>query len=506
MNARWHSLFASRTARGGALVLVALCYWSTYRVWAYGDDFWFLARALDPSAWWRTAAAGHLFRWPEALVNAANVALLGYRSTVLSHAVSLAGFALCALLVVEIARHWSEDDPASAWIAGTVFAVSSCNVSSVTQIDTISQQWSVASVLLLVLWCIRAKQRLAWVRRSVILLIAFMAISWKETAPGALIAVPWACWAVHRPVAPAGSRWSLRAPLLDTAAVVAAMGAYLVLRYVSGAVMGGIGGRYSLAPAVTTVIENAVRIVGCAVYAGSTLDLYPDPRPARLVVHGLMTAWLVCMAIWGAVSLYATRSTALPGSSIAVRAVPALLLLEAASLVPVALTGHASELYSLGVAPFHAILIGILVSRAYGRLFAMRPWTAAGKVVLAAPMALVLIASSMGTREKVSAAIQLSERAERYYEVVLDSMSRVPGQRPQYCWERSSGTKRDTAQYSVFRMPDEDLLSGTVKLASEISHKTAMYSSAPGDASRCTHWLTVREGQLSVRAQDSRAN
>ena len=398
------------------LILAALLYAPGLSIWVYGDDFGHLARAAVLSSRWSILdTSNFVFRPLERLVNSLNVALLGYETTFLSHAVALFGFLAAVALVFWLSLSLFSFSKTAAALTAAYFAVLPTNVISIIQIDTISQQYAIVFSLLLTFWLL--DQRRPPVAYGVgAALLAFLAFLSKETAVGAVVTLPLVVHVLWLP-RDGERRWAgWRTLVVSYSAIAVALLAYLGLRLVSGATFGNPGDRYSLSFSVVPVVKNVARLAGGLIYA---LDLFPHLQPARIVVSTFLTLGLGLLSLVGLPGLGRQSSDGrsdLETGPTGIAAIAGLGLLILAGMFPVVLTGHMSELYTYSSSPFYALLLGLLVERGYraSRSFERRrPY--ASRIVLIF-LVVVIAWLAWGTREKLALALDVSRRAEQYFQ------------------------------------------------------------------------------------------
>jgi hypothetical protein len=496
-----HTPRSKRSISIALLIVAALLYAPGLNIWAYGDDFGFLARAADSSSRWDIfGTSSYLFRPLERLVNSLNVALLGYETTLLSHAVALLGFLVAAALVFGLSLALLSGSRTRAAIATAYFVVLPANILSIIQIDTLSQQYAVVFSLLLTYWLLAQRHRRLAVYGAVAGLLAFLALCSKETAVGAVLALP---LVVHLLWLPRDGRrnWAgWRTLVISDSAIAAALLVYLALRLVSGATFGDPNEPYGLHLSVALVAKNAARLAGGLIYAGSSLDLFPHLQPARIVVSAVLTLGLGFMAAIGLLNPSqrdpdgGPAAKTRPGNLAAIAGLGTLIL---AGMFPVVLIGHMSELYIYSSSPFYALLLGLLVERGYraiGSFGWARPYASRAVLVF---LAIVIAWLAWGTRGKLALALDVSGQAERYFHQTQSWLADVPEANVTLCW-RSDLARSETGAYSGFVMPDRVILRGVVAFAGQLESKRVDYVEEGVDARACDYEAFVGERGLTI--------
>ena len=172
-----------------SLVTISFLYIPSLKILALGDDFsTILVGIIDPNDRWEIfSSSGFAFRPIERVVNAIDATINGHSSTLITHVISLIGFSFSALLVFLITNYFYSEIPLLSFICTMLFIVSPNNVTSVTQIDTISQQYATVFVLFS-FWWLLTKDNINQIYYYIILGISiFFALISKENPIGIIL-------------------------------------------------------------------------------------------------------------------------------------------------------------------------------------------------------------------------------------------------------------------------------------------------------------------------------
>jgi len=443
----------------GILLCVFLLYAPALERWVQGDDFFKYERSIN-HGFDIFRGEDFFFRPLENFVHAVNLFLVGPDSNVLSLAVSMAGILISTCLLFAIARRLSPDRRGYPLLAAGYFALHSSAVSSVIQIDTISQQYATVFALGALLWSISGPARGQGAQFAGLVILWFLCLVSKETSFGLVFACPLAVLFI-KGTCPALERFSNRKLLLlGMSASAVALALYFLARSGSEANMAldrimsiQEGTRYRPTVNPIAVLENAFQLAAVTSYLGSTLDVFPNLRLPRVALSSSMTLIAAAISLWGLLGLVSRRHGMAAEERRSGRAtLAALLLLCGGSMVPTIALGKLSELYSYALLPFVALILGYLLvvgwerSSGSGLAWRVAAWLA---VVLAA------IWMAVGVMEKVERAVRLSERSREIFIALERQIGETPpGEQLTLCPERA-GTAGP--EYSIFFRSDTAL-------------------------------------------------
>jgi hypothetical protein len=443
----------------GILLCAFLLYAPALGRWVQGDDFFKYERSIR-HGFEIFRGESFFFRPLENFVHAVNLSLVGPDSSLLSLAVSLAGFLVSTCLLFAIARRVAPDLGGYPLLAAGYFAFHSSAVSSVIQIDTISQQYATVFALAALLWSITGPARGQAVHFVGLVLLWLLCLLSKETSLGLVLACPLAVLFL-REICPALGRSSIRKLLLlGMSASLLALALYFLARSGSDANMTldritsmREGTRYRPIFEPIALLKNALQLSAVTFHLGSSLDVFPSIRLPRLVLSSSMTLIAAGISLWGLLGLGSRRQdrpAEEPGSNLAT--LLALLLLCGGALVPTIAAGKLSELYSYALLPFVALLLGYLLALGWRRLSGSGlAWRAAAWI------AVVLVAAWMafGVKEKVELAIRLSDRSREIFAALERQIGETsPGKQLTLCPEREGAAG---PEYSIFFRSDTAL-------------------------------------------------
>lgn len=494
------------------LGLVALLYAPSLNIWLYGDDFSDILRALGPHRWDLLSAIGREFRPFERLIGAINVSLLGYKSMLVFHIASLLGFMISIVIVFRLARLLEPNCRNYAILASAFFAVSPTNVMSVTQTDTITQQYATVFSLLMLWWLLSQYHRKLIVYHSVAFLLAFLALCSKETSIGFVLAAPLAVyclgWKVLTPTNPTRKQrtelWNLVVSYLGT--IIVLLG-YMVLRLIGGAAFNSFGDeRYSLQFSPFMISVNMSRLLAGFIYNGSSLDVFPDLQVVRILPSVIFTLALLGMSGLGIKHIvkapgHEKTNQDAPSSEVGLKSrqltVAGLTLLVLAGTFPVNLLRHMSELYTYASSPFYALLLGLLVVQGLQVIRSLGLFKAYASRVVFAFLLTAIIWLAYGTGEKVRLALDVSNQAKNYFHKTESWLASVPDTDVTLCW-RSDLARSETGAYSGFLMADRVILRGVVYFSSQLGSKHVNYIEEGSNVKPCDYEAFVDDNGLNI--------
>lgn len=495
------------------LVLVAVLYGPALSMWAYGDDFSFLGIAANPATRWQLfSPGGYALRPVDRLINAVNVAVLGYERVWLAHLASFLGFLAVLWLVYRLAGVLLPNLRLFPLIASAYFAVLSVNVLSVIQIDTISQQYATLFCLLLFWWLLTQYSQ-PFTRYGLgATFWAVLALLSKETSFGLVLAIPAMVHLLMRQ----RPGYHARIGLPQLARIYGLIGlssvAYLMLRQLTGATLGLADGPYAVSWSVTNLVSNGLQILAALAYWGSTVDIFPARQMMRVAFSTFLSVAAFAMMGIGLWSLLrkpdgSQDQGGLADSGHSLRTLMVLAVLTVAGTFPVIMIAKMSELYAYASSPFYALLVGALLSLglAATRSTFLGPLPVSRLMLILLALGLAWLA--LGTMEKVRLASQVSQRAKLYYGQTQAWMEGLTGDNPiRLCWspQRSGGPE---LAYSGFVFPDRVVMRGVVNFSNEIGSRQVHYEEQmSADQPDCEYLVTAgRDGLHFLPNQSSNA-
>jgi len=443
----------------GILLCVLLLYIPGTGRWVQGDDFFKYQRAIE-QGFEIFRGEDFFFRPLENFVHALNLSLVGPDSSILSLGVSLAGILISTCLVFAIARRLLPGRPVYPLLAAGYFALHSSAVSSVIQIDTISQQYATVFALGGLLWSISGPARGRALHFAGLVTLWFLCLASKETGFGLVCACPLAVLFITG----SSPRWARTSNrnllLLGMGASALALAVYFLARSASDADLSldrlmriPDGDRYQPTINPITILGNTFQLVAVTSYIGSSLDFFPSIRLPRVLLSSSITL------IAAVISLRGLSRLIWPGASVTEQerrsrwaTLSALLVLCGGSMVPAIALGKVSELYSYALLPFVALALAYLWVMGgerlpdFGLAWRVTAWSA---VLLAA------IWMAIGVKEKVDLAVRLSARSREIF-VALDRQigETPPGKQLTFCAEVTPSRE---PEYSIFFRSDPAL-------------------------------------------------
>ena len=443
----------------GILLCVFLLYAPALGRWVQGDDFFKYERSID-HGFEIFRGESFFFRPLENFVHAVNLFLVGPDSNLLSLAISMAGILISTCLLFAIARRLAPDRRGYPLLAAGYFAFHSSAVSSVIQIDTISQQYATVFALAALLWSISGPTRGQGVHFVGLVLLWFLCLVSKETSFGLVFACPLAVLFLKE-ICPALERFSIRKLLLlGISASLVALALYLLARSGSDANMTldrltsmREGTRYRPTFNPIALLQNAFQLTAVTSYLGSTLEVFPSIRWPRVVLSSVMTLIAAAISLWGLLGLVSRRRGMAEEERRSNRAtLLALLLLCGGALVPTIAAGKLSELYSYALLPFVALTLGYLLVLGWeGMPGSGLAWRAAAWVAVV----LVAIWMAVGVSEKVQRAVRLSDRSREIFVALERQIGETSAAKQLTLCPERAGTAGP--EYSIFFRSDTAL-------------------------------------------------
>ena len=431
-----------------ALILVGiLLYLRVFGIWLYQlDDANLIAEAVR-----HYFHVIPFFRPLEYYTVQLNILLVGTNSTVVSHAVNLLFFAGSGWLVYRLYRLlFPKGHPLFALAAVLYFISRPQNVSSITDVDVTSQIASIFFVLLLAYTELSNSTPDQF--RSVIVrfLLFLLAMFSKESSAGLIAVLPFATALYQRKFS-----WKRVVRYFLLFALV------LVIYYLLNSLANGAWvpiqrktfptGHYSLASTAFIALKNEFMLFFANFWTGSTLAFVPRLHPFRIMIGAVLFA---ALAIW------AIRGWLAPASRSNRPAQFALLLILPAATLPMALLEHVSELHSIMMAPFFAILLLSLVEMEVIHHKKLFP-------VISTWFVLTAMWGYWGIFEKTEIALRESARCRQIYANVEREIQ--PGD--------STVTviipyDRDEPLYSIYYMKRNEKLLACLRLQETLRHFT----------------------------------
>lgn len=481
--------------------IASLLYVPSVNIWAYGDDFNHLSRAVASTRWTIFSVNSFAFRPIENFVNAINVAWLGFEVMVFTHAVAIVGFIASAIMIFQLARFLAPGSRLVAIFAAFYFVVAPINALSLIQIDTISQQYATVFTLLTLLWVLRQSHSPNFGYYIVFGLISLLAMLSKETSIGLALAIPFITSLFIVPPYIKSSRLRLKHLVLSSLTIGMALTLYLSLRTIGGATFSQ-GERYSLSFDIIQIIKNIAQLLFGIVYAGSTVDILPRLQIWRVMVSGGFTLILSLIALIGLVgTMVETRKNKTSNTKFGEILAPnvfqdklasilGLSLLVLAGTFPVVLTGRMSELYTYSSFPFFALLLGLLSVQGLRAAQSILPGSQGylSKIFMVFIIA-TIVWLAFGTREKVDLALDISNRARSYFEQTDQWIANIPQDQVTLCWETNN---QEELAYSGFVMPDRTILRGVFSFIDNIHTKSIEYIEDNNNSLFCGYEVAVR--------------
>ena len=478
MNAKNRSIHLSGFDKSALLVIflvTAVLYLPAMDRWVIGDDFrnveWAVFDGFNV-----LADKGRYFRPIENFVNALNTQVLGVDHNFINYSINFLGLFCATVLVMVIARCIHPCQRFLPAIISSSFAFSSMGVSSVIQIDTVSQQYATVFSLAALAWFLVSKSDHLSVYRFVGALFCFLALISKESAFGFVFLLPFALVLLRGASNSAREQTPQEVFFLIAPAIAACVAVYLLVRMLTDSYWGGGSSPQGISLNPVTAIRNAVFTLAPTFYSGSTLDLFPTLQIHRIIFSiGLSLILAVC-ALTGLSTAYTNvRKSDLLTNTGEFMQVSGLALLMFGSLFPVALLDdYLTELWIYGPLPFSMLLIWLLAARGWEVLSPK-----IGEV--AQPAAGVFLATllawlSFGVSEKVSHSLETSRESRLIYDTIIERLPTLPPGEIELCFGPDPFGKKQT----VVAPNDSAALSGLhTRIENRVEGHYHIYFEAP---------------------------
>lgn len=477
------------------LMFAFFLYLPILQIWAYGDDFNMVWGSVDISSMWTIFTTNtFVFRPLERLVNSINVRLFGYETFYLVHIIALLGFLLSVLMVFKLALLLGNNSIVFAAFSAVYFAVMPANVMSIYQIDQLSQLYVTTFYLVLLYWLLANCEHSGFYRYVVSFILVLLTLLSKESSIGLIIITPFALYfLIDRPTKYHYDYFILF--IIDTVAIII----YFLLRMIFGAGFGA-GDHYSIHYSIKLILFNIIQLLAGIVYAGSSLDIYPQLRVIKFIISALVTFGLFSIMVVGIKNMLQNVYKQEIGTNFEEklaggRKIVGLSILMFAGMFPVVLIGKMSEVYTFSSSPFFALLLGFGLSEYLKVVHASRLFRTYGVKIVIGLLIFSIAWLGVGTYEKLQMTSEISVRSKKYFNQTLLWVEKLPETDVTCCWTNNN-TQNEPINFGGFLMNDRVLLRGVIDFASKLKGKHIKYIENESRDNRCDYSIRVENGYL----------
>lgn len=404
-----------------SLFILLFLYYPSLNKWAAGDDFsTILVEIVDPSTRWDLFPnSGFAFRPIEKFVNSLNAEIIGFESSSFTHSVALLGFILSALLVFIITNIYYSKSMKASYFATILFILSPNNVASVTQIDTISQQYATVFTLLAT-WWLSTKKNINEVFYYIIYgLILFLILFSKENPICLIFCLPLSVFIMKYDYADLISYKRKRELSLFYFMTIIFVMLYLFLRFYFGLSFSGTN-QYQVSISIIKIIKNCLLLIGSVLYTGSSLDIFPDIKYSKVFISILLFIGLIFVNTRFLKQLYKKQTFSfieILNNKILSKFL-GIWLIILSGLFPIVLIGKMSELYTYTFTPFYFIFIGILSAESikyYKKNNLGNRYFSVHTIIF-----IISLWLGYGTYDKVEHLVLTNDKTKQYYSIISD--------------------------------------------------------------------------------------
>lgn len=451
-----------------AFILLTTCflYFDMFSFWAYRDELRHLAhahRVIDTSEFKYFLGIKPWLRPLEVLVNYANVQLVGFEATYISHAVSLLAFLSCISLVFYIAKKFSVGPTYFPLIASALFAFHPVNVASIYRIDTMSQQFVTLFALIFIV--LLAKTKTISEKKVIFIssVLAVLLLLSKETSLGLVAAIPFVSYIIrtaHVSDIPLRLMPELRSFFIIWFIVLIILFIYVILRqdYVSN-VMQNSATRYHVEFSIIGVIKNTIFSLSSLFYFGNTIDVFDGFKTDKVAITVFFSVFVMGLCFIGLWAIIKQKQIA------CIKIIIALSLLVLSGVFPAVLIEKVNELYSYGSSPFSSFLVALLACEGY-KVVNLKYRT----LSMIIPILFVLLCSwmALGIVDKMNHAKVVNNRAKFMYSNIMMWIN--SSNRTEYLCFDNFDPPQDKS-YNMFLSPDADLMSSVILYVRSATNK-----------------------------------
>ena len=399
---------------------------------------------------------GTFFRPLEQLVNALNLAVSG-ENWALSHTASLIVHLFCGLAVWRLVSRLCGGIPLAPEIAAAAYLLHPMMVSTVLQIDTLSQLLSGFFALLTLNLLVACRDPLQWRCLVGVAALTLLGLLSKESYPGFALITPVLTVLVSVGRQSTGSTRAILWVFVAHGAAVCAAGLLYAALRLSMVAGHGDGGRYAI-DLGWNAIKNSAMLLGSGAYLGNTVSLFQQIAPVEIALAVLPAVVIAVLIIWGFAGAKRSAPVAAPLGDFRAEMLPLVILTLAtlAGLVPSILATAVSEHQASMSLAFMIALAVCLTGRAAPRLTISRRWF---RTVLLVGVAGTLVMMAVASREKVTLAGETSRRAEGIRARIMDAMATKPADEEfVVCYS----VDRPFRDYSIYRMSTRRIIEGVI--------------------------------------------
>jgi hypothetical protein len=404
-----------------SLFLVLFLYYPSLNKWAAGDDFsTILVEVIDPNERWDIfPKSGFAFRPIEKLVNSINAKIIGFESSNFTHSVALIGFILSVLLVFVITNTYYKENINASYFSTILFILNPNNVTSVTQIDTISQQYATVFTLLAT-WWLSTKKNINEVFYYIIYgLILFLVLFSKENPICLIFCLPLSIFIIRYSSEDLKYYERKKELILLYFITFTSFILYVSLRLYFGMSFSGTN-QYQVSISFIKIIKNCFLLIGSVVYTGSSLDIFPHIEYPKVFVSIMILICLSLINVQPLKNLY-TKHKISPRNILDNKIFSIFIgiwIIILSGLFPVVLIGKMSELYTYTFTPFYFIFIGIILAES---IKYYREKNQNNKYISTYVIVLFLsLWFGYGTYDKIQHLIITNDKTKQYYSTISE--------------------------------------------------------------------------------------
>ena len=330
----------------GILLLSGIIHSQVLRIWMYQRD----DSSVMAKSYLNQLTIEPFFRPLEHLLVILNHSLFGVEQSWFVHACILFAFAIIAISIYRLyIKLFPEASKTFATMAVLLFVSRPQNTSALIDVDVTSQILSIMFSLLFVLYLLNKDEINTTKSYFLGLLISLLALLSKESSFGIILMSPL--------IIMYNNKQKMKSLLINYSIVILAIIIYYLLNslvigeWVSANNKFYRQGTYS-SGSPFDVFKNAAMLLAGVFYNGSTLDIFPHIKNAKLIFGSFMTLFMGGFLILSGISLVSNKA-----NSRFNRSVITLLLLFISGMIPMVFLQDVSELYTIMMSGFMSIIV-----------------------------------------------------------------------------------------------------------------------------------------------------
>tara|TARA_Y100000816_G_scaffold290897_1_gene280745 strand:- start:1232 stop:2380 length:1149 start_codon:yes stop_codon:yes gene_type:complete len=378
-----------------------------------------------------------------------------------------------------------------------LFIVSPNNVTSVTQIDTISQQYATVFVLFS-FWWLLTKDNINQIYYYIILGISiFFALISKENPIGIIFVLPLVSGIIKNSGTKMEHKLFEKKMIITYGVIFSVFLIYIFLRFSFGLKLAG-SNQYQIGLSLVSWIKNSALLLGSIVYSGSSLEIFPELQPSKVIISFLFIfclMWSIIPYLKNLFHLIIPLSLFKIYLNKELSIYMGLIALIFSGLLPVILIGKMSELYTYLMTPFYCMLLGILF---YNSLYYLKDKKPRYLYYLRClSMICLILWLGYGTKDKIAQLVNTDKKTKQYFSIVSSLAKNHEKNEILILLSKTLSTGIND-NYNVFHFSDLSILKSFSPLILKLHNKNVRYMQTQSDSISCDYILQKELNILKV--------